>query len=247
MTIIAQDVQNLINGWLEQESNGVQFWDARELMDALGYPYWQKAKSVIERAKLSCVESGQRVEDHFLSCLDQEVGRPKEGYKLSRYAFYLASMSGSPSKAGVASVRSYFSKKLMFADYAAWLLTGAIPNPFCGFNGTEYAQDLSGFIYLVEATGTQRQKIGYSKSVYRRLSQMQTSCPFDLIVLERVFSLDCQKLESLLHKYFDAYRVRGEWFELPAEEIANFAATANRLDTEVEQMANVDRNLWLGE
>ncbi len=44
---------------------GVEFWEARELMPLLGYTKWENFESVIEKAKMACVESGQNLADHF--------------------------------------------------------------------------------------------------------------------------------------------------------------------------------------
>lgn len=45
---------------------GVEYWEARELMPLLGYVQWRKFNGVIERAKASCVLSGQAIDDHFV-------------------------------------------------------------------------------------------------------------------------------------------------------------------------------------
>ena len=47
------------------DKNGVEFWQARELMPLLGYPNWQKSEEVIARAAQSCINSGQAVDNHF--------------------------------------------------------------------------------------------------------------------------------------------------------------------------------------
>lgn len=44
---------------------GVEYWEARELMPLLGYNKWQNAEKVIGKAKAACDLSGQNVEDHF--------------------------------------------------------------------------------------------------------------------------------------------------------------------------------------
>ncbi|MDP2091163.1 MAG: hypothetical protein Q8K30_06230 [Candidatus Gracilibacteria bacterium] len=49
------------------DETGFEFWSARDLMKTLGYVKWQKFQGVIEKAKESCKNSGQIVEDNFLS------------------------------------------------------------------------------------------------------------------------------------------------------------------------------------
>ncbi|MDP2736681.1 MAG: DNA-damage-inducible protein, partial [bacterium] len=39
--------------------DGVEYWEARELMPILGYGKWQNAEEVIARAAKACINSGQ--------------------------------------------------------------------------------------------------------------------------------------------------------------------------------------------
>lgn len=47
------------------DENGIEYWQARELMPLLGYEKWQNAEEVIARAARACVNSGQLVDKHF--------------------------------------------------------------------------------------------------------------------------------------------------------------------------------------
>ncbi len=47
------------------DENGIEYWEARELMPILGYEKWQTAEDVIARAARATVNSGQDVENHF--------------------------------------------------------------------------------------------------------------------------------------------------------------------------------------
>lgn len=47
------------------DKNGIEYWEARELMPILGYENWQKAEEVIGRAARACINSGQDVDNHF--------------------------------------------------------------------------------------------------------------------------------------------------------------------------------------
>ena len=67
-----------------------EFWCARELQIALEYKQWRRFQNVIEKAKESCINSGNSVEDHFA-----DVGKIVEAgaaskdigdIQLSRYA-----------------------------------------------------------------------------------------------------------------------------------------------------------------
>ena len=44
---------------------GQEYWSARELMPVLEYRQWRRFSETIERAKISCEASGNKVSDHF--------------------------------------------------------------------------------------------------------------------------------------------------------------------------------------
>lgn len=45
---------------------GKEFWSSREFAEILGYENYRNFESVIEKARLSCFNSGNRIEDHFV-------------------------------------------------------------------------------------------------------------------------------------------------------------------------------------
>lgn len=47
------------------DENGVEYWEARELLPLLGYEKWEKAEEVVARAARACINSGQDVDNHF--------------------------------------------------------------------------------------------------------------------------------------------------------------------------------------
>lgn len=101
------------------DENGIEYWEARELMPLFGYEKWSNFESiVIEKAKTSCRNSGQRIKDHFADVgkmIKIAVGSSKEttrqirDYKLSRYACYLIAQNGDPSKKEIALAQTYFA------------------------------------------------------------------------------------------------------------------------------------------
>jgi len=77
-----------------------------------------------------------------------------------------------------------------------------------------------GQVYVIGSAGSRFVKIGYSKAPEKRLWFLQVGSPAELFVLAK-FDGD-QVLEAALHRYFRAYHVRGEWFDLgsnPAESV----------------------------
>lgn len=100
------------------DGNGNEYWMARELMVALEYSSWDKFKNVIEKAKISCSNSGITETEHFSQqgkTLNLPNGATKfiEDYdfELTRYACYLIAQNGSPRKKQVALAQTYFAVK----------------------------------------------------------------------------------------------------------------------------------------
>jgi DNA-damage-inducible protein D len=91
-----------------------EFWSARELMKILGYVEWRTFEMTIEKAKQSCVESGNKITGHFVD-VDKMVDlgsgskRLTKDYMLSRYACYLIAQNGDSRKPQIALAQTYFA------------------------------------------------------------------------------------------------------------------------------------------
>ena len=90
-----------------------EYWEARELMEVLGYSKWGNFNKVIDKAKITCEISNNKVQDHFA-----DVGKivkagattkTIENYQLSRYACYLIVQNADPRKKSVALGQTYFA------------------------------------------------------------------------------------------------------------------------------------------
>ncbi|MDO8505503.1 MAG: hypothetical protein Q7S48_02925 [bacterium] len=96
------------------DENGIEYWEARQLLPVLGYPIWQKAEELIGRAARACINSGQAVDNHFNRTVKMvEIGsntvRQVVDYKLDRYACYLIAQNGDPKKEQIALAQTYFA------------------------------------------------------------------------------------------------------------------------------------------
>jgi hypothetical protein len=100
------------------DDKGVEFWKARELMKVLGYKTWQKFEDAIDRAVLSCENSGGLKASHFsfLPGSVKSLGRSADDWKLSKNACRLIAMNGDPRKIEIASAQTYFSAKVEEAE-----------------------------------------------------------------------------------------------------------------------------------
>lgn len=94
-----------------------EYWSARDLMVALGYSRWQAFTEAMERARLTCENSGQDSSEHFLQApVKSTGGRPQAEYFLTRYACYLTAMNGDPRKPEIAGAQTYFAVQTRKAE-----------------------------------------------------------------------------------------------------------------------------------
>jgi len=96
------------------DENGVEYWEARELMPLLEYNRWENFYKVIQNGITSCKNSSCIVNDHFREVRKMvEVGSKTKrkilDYKLSRYACYLIAQNGDSRKKTIALAQTYFA------------------------------------------------------------------------------------------------------------------------------------------
>ncbi len=103
------------------DESGNEFWTSRQPWKVLEYTEYRHFLPVIEKAKISCTNSGNEVSDHFEDILEMVVigsgaERELESIKLSRYACYLIVQNADPSKAVVAQGQTYFAVQTRIAE-----------------------------------------------------------------------------------------------------------------------------------
>jgi len=94
--------------------NGIEYWEARELMEVLGYSKWGNFKKVIAKAKITCEISNNNITEHFADVgkvlsVGNNAKMEVESYNLSRYACYLIVQNADPRKKTVALGQTYFA------------------------------------------------------------------------------------------------------------------------------------------
>ena len=96
------------------QQDGIEFWFARDLQKLLDYDEWRNFLNVVEKAKIACANSGQKISDHVVG-VNKTMNMPKgatkeiEDFMLTRYACYLIAQNGDPRKEQIAFAQSYFA------------------------------------------------------------------------------------------------------------------------------------------
>ena len=96
------------------DSNGYEYWLARELQKALEYKDWRNFEKVINKAVISAKNSTNVDEDWVVEVNKPiKTGKGKEefvrDYRLSRYICYLIVQNADPNKEVVALGQTYFA------------------------------------------------------------------------------------------------------------------------------------------
>ena len=74
-------------------------------------------------------------------------------------------------------------------------------------------------VYIVRANRDDVYKIGFTSTLFRRLSLLDRELPHGVELVESIKTLEPARLERMLHTEFSAKRVRGEWFQLSKEDL----------------------------
>ena len=113
-----QEIEEIYNKRFEDikhiDENGIEYWNARELMPIFQYSKWQNFEMIIDKAKKSCENSGINILDHFTDISKMvQIGsgaeRKQQDYKLTRYACYLIAQNGDSRKKVIALAQTYFA------------------------------------------------------------------------------------------------------------------------------------------
>ena len=96
------------------DEQGIEYWEARELMPLLEYSKWENFHKVIKRAMIACETSNNKVFEQFPEFRKPIIGGNGNtqnviDYKLSRYACYLIVQNANPKKKSVALGQTYFA------------------------------------------------------------------------------------------------------------------------------------------
>jgi hypothetical protein len=107
------------------DSNGREYWSARDLQGLLGYTKWQNFEEAIERAKAACKNAGHKPSEQITDASklqnrgNRGATQEAQDYHLTRYACYMVAMNGDPRKPEIATAQTYFAIKTREAEIRA--------------------------------------------------------------------------------------------------------------------------------
>lgn len=95
-------------------AHDAEYWSARDLQPLLGYSQWRRFEDAVNRAKISCEQSGNKPDYHFANAgimmpLGKGGQREVPDFHLSRFACYLIAQNGDPRKPEIALAQKYFA------------------------------------------------------------------------------------------------------------------------------------------
>lgn len=122
-----KELQSVFDGIRHQSADGSEYWNSRELSDALGYSGYLKFRTVIDKAIAVANDKGMRIDDHFNQSVDMvRLGsgsfRKVDAFHLSRLACLIIAENADGKKPMVLQARQF----LTMNDYKATESAGTV-------------------------------------------------------------------------------------------------------------------------
>ncbi len=112
----SEEIKNLFSQFksASSELEGVECWSGRDLQNLLGYSKWENFVKVIDKAKLTCQNAGEEIENHFpdvkkMVLIGSGTEREIDDVALTRYACYIIAQNGDTRKEEIAFAQTYFA------------------------------------------------------------------------------------------------------------------------------------------
>jgi len=102
--------------------------------------------------------------------------------------------------------------RMLHADELFDLYLKTFDEPIATRSRKVVSSKFDGYVYIIGNLDHKVCKIGFAKRPLARLSQLQTGCPYKLVLFKEY--LGNIPMEKRLHKKYEEYKLHGEWFEI---------------------------------
>lgn len=85
-----------------------------------------------------------------------------------------------------------------------------------------------GYVYLMQAKGTDLYKVGMSTNPQYRLVQINVDSPHDIVLLHTILVNNMRQVEEWWHRLFRSRNVKLEWFRLDKYDVDVFCGCNGR-------------------
>ena len=90
-------------------------------------------------------------------------------------------------------------------------------------------------VYVLNTMDFEFVKIGYTKNLKQRMSNIQNGCSYDLNIFTCSHAPNFKEIEKYLHKYYSKFNVRGEWFSFGVNELNEIQDFFTDLNSSIRQ------------
>jgi hypothetical protein len=105
---------------------------------------------------------------------------------------------------------------------------------------TEKISEQTATIYIIEAPGMGRYKVGFTGDIRRRFASLQVGSPIPLAVIATFPGNVADERE--IHRKYAAFSAHGEWFDLTQEQVAEIITEyGNQTPQEVAEKTHAAR------
>jgi predicted small secreted protein len=104
------------------------------------------------------------------------------------------------------------------------------------------------YIYLIKESENNYYKVGVSSNITQRIKQLQTGFAGTIELIEKYPSEYSHKIEKSLHRKYNQYNIKGEWFNLPDSVINDFikdCSVYNKGFTSIYEESTLYKNDYL--
>ncbi len=177
------------------EYRGVECWSARELQSLLGYSKWENFHKVVDKAKESCSNAGEKIPDHFpevrkMVMIGSGAEKEIDDMLLTRYACYLIAQNGDSRKEQIAFAQTYFAVQTRRAELISQRLQEA-ERVKARAKLAETEKRLSGILYergidnmgfaIIRSKGDKMTYFGHELAQCKDFSSLNYRLPFEKV------------------------------------------------------------------